>query len=53
MAWPFSSANRPDILNQRSAFLADRLEIDRIDGIENQPGDIGAIEQCRRHYRGE
>ena len=46
IACPFSSGNTADVGDDRTALAADRLEIDRLGGIEHQPHRIGAAEQA-------
>ena len=51
IACPLSSGKRLTSAMTDAALAADRLDIDRLCGIEHQPHRIGATKQCRRAWR--
>ena len=53
IACPLSSGSRLTLGDDRAALAADRLDIDRLGGIEHQPQGIGAAKQRRRRRGGK
>ena len=50
---PLVQRQQADVGDDRAALAADRLDIDRLGGIEHQPHRIGAAEQGRRRRGGK